>query len=117
MSLRISNPLAALALLAGCGAPASPPPPGDDIDCAIGAGAEFAPVCTLELVAGTDAVVVHHPDGGFRRLRRDSATGLIAPSDGAESLRIEPSGKDVLQFTIGADRYHIPRAMLAPPAP
>lgn len=114
MSMRISSAAGLLALLAGCGAE-SPPPPGDDIACAIGAGAEFSPVCTLELVAGSEAVVLHHPDGGFRRLRFDPATGLLAPGDGAEPLLIEQAEGDTLQFAIGADRYRIPRALLQPP--
>ncbi len=95
--------------LAACG-PESPPPPGETFDCAIGADAEFAAVCTLE--RAEDAFVLHHPDGGFRRLNRDPATGTLTPRDGAEVL--VPAGDS---FTIGADRYRIPPALLAPPRP
>jgi hypothetical protein len=106
-----------LALLAACGGAESPPPPGDEIDCAIGAGADFAPVCTLEQVAGTGQIVLHHPDGGFRRLTRDPATGALAPLDGADPLVGEADDPQALQFAIGPDRYRIPRALLEPPAP
>lgn len=105
MCLRISSGALLLAL-AACGAQ-SPPSPGDAIECAIGAGAALSPVCTLEQVAGTQDIVIHHPDGGFRRLTRDAATGALAPLDGAEPL-VPQSGDDgSLQFAIGADRYSI----------
>jgi hypothetical protein len=113
MCLRISSTLAALAVLTGCGAAESPPPPGDEVECAIGAGAALSPVCTLEL-AGND-VILHHPDGGFRRLTRDPATGALAPRDGAEVLVPEQGGAGAEAFAIGADRYLIPRTLLDPP--
>jgi len=114
--LRTSSALAALAVLAGCGS-ASPPPPGEAIDCAIGAGAALSPVCTLEQVAGTGEVILHHPDGGFRRLIRDPASGALTPRDGAEPLVPAPAAAGALEFAVGADRYRIPQALLAPPVP
>ncbi|MFN4019287.1 MAG: hypothetical protein ACK4IC_02085 [Erythrobacter sp.] len=90
----------------------SPPPPGDDIACAIGAGADFSPVCTLEKAAGTSQIVLHHPDGGFRRLVRDPATGALATRDGADPLVQEARTQDAVQFAIGADRYRIPLPLL-----
>lgn len=116
MSLRISSALVLLPLLAGC-AEESPPPPGDVVECAIGAGAELSPVCTLEQVAGSAELVLHHPDGGFRRLTRDPATGMLAPLDGADPLVPEPGDSEVEQFAVGADRYRIARNLLAPAVP
>jgi hypothetical protein len=116
MCLRISSALAGLLGLAGCAAE-SPPPPGDKIDCAIGAGADFAPLCTLERVPGSDEIVLHHPDGGFRRLIRDPASGALAPGDGAEPLVRAPQTGAIAAFAIGADRYRVPLALLDPPAP
>jgi hypothetical protein len=115
MCLRISSACGLLVLLAACGSE-SPPPPGDEIDCAIGAGADFSPVCTLETVAGGEQIILHHPDGGFRRLARDPASATLAPLDGAEPLVPEKSGEGVMQFAVAADRYRIPLAMLRPPA-
>lgn len=116
MSLRISSALASLALLAGCGGAESPPPPGDDTECAIGTGAAFASVCKLERVAGAQQIIIHHPDGGFRRLTFDPSTGTLAPLDGAEPVVLE-QGQGVIQFAIGSDRYRIPREPLATPTP
>lgn len=117
MSLRTSSALAAFVLVAACSGAESPPPPGDAVDCAIGAGAEFSSVCTLERVAGTQQIVLHHPDGGFRRLTRDPATGALAPLDGAEPLMSAADAPESLQFAIGQDRYRIARTLLEPPAP
>ena len=94
----------------------SPPPPGAEIDCAIGAGADFSPVCTLEQATGGE-IVIHHPDGGFRRFVRVAETGALVPLDGAEPLVPEPGVADEGSFAVGADRYRIPPALLTPPAP
>ena len=116
MCLRISSALASLGLLAAC-AGESPPPPGETIECAIGAGAELSPVCTLERVAGTQALVLHHPDGGFRRLARDPATNTLTPLDGAEPLVAQPSDGNAIAFAIGADSYRVPLELLKPGTP
>lgn len=114
MFLRIFSTLVLLVMVAGCGTEPSPPPPGDTVDCAIGAGAELSPVCTLEEVAGTSEIVIHHPDGGFRRLLRDPQTGDLAPLDGADPLVIEQGTG--LQFSVGTDRYSIAPELLTPAA-
>lgn len=106
MSLRTSSALAIFALLAACGAAESPPSPGEAIECAIGEGAEFASACKLERVAGTTEVILHHPDGGFRRITFDPATGALAPLDGAEPIKVE-KGEGGIQFAIGPDRYRL----------
>ncbi len=94
----------------------SPPPPGSQVDCAIGAGAGFSPVCTLEQ-ASEGEIVIHHPDGGFRRFARMEDSGGLVPLDGAEPLVPEPGVADAGSFAVGADRYRIPQALLTPPAP
>lgn len=107
MCSRISS--AGLALVvAACGA-ASPAPEGDHVDCAIGGVADLAPVCTLERAG--EAIVIHHPDGSFRRFAR-AADGALTPSDGAEAL--VPAGDT---FAVGRDRYRIPPALIASPVP
>ncbi len=117
MSLRISSALGLFALLAACGAEESPPPPGDTLECALGAGAALSPVCTLEVVAGGAEIILHHPDGGFRRLARDPASNTLTPRDGADPLMIEADDTDALTIAIGADRYRIARRFVAAPRP
>jgi hypothetical protein len=123
MSLRISSALGLLVALAACGAESSPPPPGTPdsadqpgsaVDCAIGGVADLSPVCTLELIAGTQEIVIHHPDGGFRRFTRDPATGDLAPFDGAEPLVPQAGEGGATRFAVGPDRYSIPAELLAP---
>jgi hypothetical protein len=114
MCLRISSALGTLVLLAACSSQ-SPPPPGDEVECAIGSGADFSAVCTLERVSGTPMIILHHPDGGFRRLTFDPASGTLAAMDGADPVVLE-AGEGVLQFAVGADRYRIPREPAPPPA-
>lgn len=117
MSLRISSTLPLALVLAGCGAEqTSPPPSGDTVECAIGAGAELSAVCTLERVAASGEIIIHHPDGGFRRLGRDAQSGALIPLDGAELLVPEDAGVDLLAFAVGTDRYRIPGTLLEPPA-
>jgi hypothetical protein len=115
MCLRTSSTLGGLALLAACGAK-SPAPAGERVECAIGQGADFAADCTLERVEGSQEIVIHNPDGGFRRLRFDAATGSLTPLDGAEPLVLEQV-QGMLQFAVGADRYRIERESAASPAP
>jgi len=115
MCLRISSVSPVLLLLAGCGAE-SPPPEGDTIACAIGEDAAFADVCTLERGAGGSEVIIHHPDGGFRRLTIDPANGAPAALDGADALVLE-QGEGVWQFAIGPDRYRLPRQPGPAPTP
>ncbi len=125
MCLRTSSAfilLAAAAGLAGCGgeggsapspnASASASPSGAVMTCAIGAGAALSPGCFVEKVASSNEIILYHPDGGFRRLTRDPANGTLSTRDGAEPLVLETSPQDVVQFTIGADRYRIPLALL-----
>lgn len=114
MSLRISSLLALLAALAACGGEVSPPPPGDSVGCAIGAGVEMSAVCTLERVDEGDEIVIHHPDGGFRRFVRDPANGALAPLDGAEPLVMTEGEGGALQFAVGEDRYSVPPELLDP---
>lgn len=114
MFSRTFSALAASSLLAACGGE-SPPPPGETVECALGAGAALSDVCTLEVVSGGAEIVIHHPDGGFRRLARDLATGTLTPRDGADPLVQEAGADSALAFAIGADRYRIPLRLLAPP--
>lgn len=105
MNLRIAL-VASLALTIGaCSANQTPEPEGDIIACAIGAGAEFAEVCTLEKVSNGE-FVVHHPDGGFRRFT--SRDGIIS-HDGADEGSSPQSGEEgIVEIKVDGDSYRLP---------
>lgn len=97
----------ALVLLAGCGRPAGDPEPEMRvIDCALHGRETFAPDCRVE--QSGKLLVVHHADGGFRRLEKvDDGRGVIA-ADGIEPAHVAwiPDGR--LEVTLGQDRYRFP---------
>lgn len=117
MFLRISSAIALAAALSACG-PESVPPEGDTIACAIGSGADFAEVCTLERADEDGSTfLIHGPDGSFRRLLIDPATGDFGAEDGADSLEIVTQDGEMAEFTIAGDRYRIPHSLVRQPQP
>ncbi|MXO72339.1 hypothetical protein [Alteraurantiacibacter buctensis] len=112
-----SRPLIA-ALLAGLAAACSggegaPVPEGSNVACAVAGAADFVDECVVEQVheGGGDVFVIHHTDGGFRRLVVLPSGGLIA-ADGADQAVVSEE-QGLLAVTLGQDRYRIPRALLA----
>lgn len=100
------------ATLGGCGGEVSSEPEGERIDCAIGEGADFARECIFERISESE-FVVHHPDGGFRRLNWISSEEGFALLDGAEEIRQEMSGDNAV-ITLDGARYSIPNSALGP---
>ena len=97
--------LVALVALAGCGqAPQGEPPPGETIACALDGATEFADTCTLE--RSGPQLVVHRPDGGFRRFMVEGKG--VQPLDGADAATIAPLASGGLEIAIAGDRYRIP---------
>lgn len=100
------------ATLAACSSeqpPESPAAGEETIACAVGGSAQLRKVCTVERSRqdGALTLVVHHPDGGFRRFDvRKDGTGL-APSDGADEAVTRLSGNS-LSVTVGPDSYVFP---------
>jgi hypothetical protein len=113
--MRISDAAWLLLCLAGCSAGApSATAAGDVIDCAIHGAAEFAHDCAVERREedGVSLLIVHHPDGGFRRFRLvDDGAGLAA-ADGAEAVAIARTGERI-DASIDGDRYRLPAIMLS----
>lgn len=105
MSTRISS-LGLLLLLAGCGAGSAPPPAaqpsGETVACGP-VGETLLPVCTVE--RGEEGLLIlHHPDGGFRRLRVQG--NGIAAADGADVASVTRSA-DATEVTVGGMRYRL----------
>ena len=130
MTMRISEPAFAGVLLgvvglAGCHARSADPvaASGDDgrIACKPVGAADFAPVCAVERTAAADGLilVLHHPDGAFRRLLvTKDGRGVIA-ADGAERAVVTVAGDHQIEVALGGDRYRLPATVkgAAPGAP
>jgi len=103
MSTRISS-LALMLCVAGCGAdPASQPAAqaGETVACGP-VGETLLPVCTVE--RDGSLLILHHPDGGFRRLAVQG--NVLTAADGAELARVtHPAG--ATEVTIGGMRYRV----------
>jgi hypothetical protein len=101
--------LAALLFLpAACGGP--PAAKAEErIECAVDGAAGFERTCIVERTAGRDILLtIRSPDGSFRRLvvTRDGR-GVMA-ADGAEPAAVAIVGKDLIEVSIGGDRYRLP---------
>ena len=101
-----------LLLLSACGRDDGPPKvaQGDEhVDCALAGAAQFAPACAVDrsTVDGRQVLVIHQPDGGFRRFSvLPDGTGL-AVTDGAKAAQVAIAGS-TLEVAIDGNRYRIP---------
>lgn len=81
----------------------------DLISCAIGSATEFTRNCRVERAVdnGVLTLVVHHEDGGFRRLTvMEDGSGVTAV-DGADQATIAVFDGEI-EVAIGEDRYLLP---------
>ncbi|MCJ2186041.1 hypothetical protein [Novosphingobium beihaiensis] len=105
-------------LLAACSSSSEPPPvaAGDEhIACAVGGSAKLADVCAVERSEknGKLTLIVHHPDGAFRRFDVMTDGSGLTVADGAEPAQTKlVDGK--LDVTVGPDRYVFPVTTKAP---
>ncbi len=105
-----------LLLLAGCGRPAGDPEPEmRTIDCALSGSTAFAPQCRVEQVG--NVLVVHRPDGGFRRLRKVSDGRGVIAADGIEAAHVSWIADGRLEVALAQDRYRFPAAVKPDDAP
>ncbi len=119
-----SGVLALALLLAGCGSGGQPDKPSaDQISCALAGSTDFNAKCGVDRVErnGMLLLVVHHPDGGFRRFEVLKDGRGLAVSDGANAGVATIRG-EFLEMQVGQDRYRFPfrikaGAQSAPAAP
>lgn len=105
----MSRASAALVLiLAGCGQ-SEAPAKGEAITCALNGTVAFVADCRAERVSleGRQGFIVHHPDGGFRRLLLSADGQSVEAADGADAAQSALKG-DRFEVIVGADRYVIP---------
>ncbi|MEL6485657.1 MAG: hypothetical protein AAFQ13_00740 [Pseudomonadota bacterium] len=116
MFMRISSCLAGIAALAAC-APESGAPEGVRIECALAPDAAFNSQCLLE-DSGSGALIIHHPDDTFQRVRYNAATNALMSADGAQLLVLDPDpSAGMVEFSIGTARYRIERRVFIAPIP
>lgn len=99
---------ALLPLLSACG---DPPAKADDrIECAVDGAAEFARICTIERLSDRSGLVltIRSPSGSFRRLAATSDGRGVMAADGAEEAAVRVIGEDLIEVSIGSDRYRLP---------
>lgn len=97
-------------LLAACGRPPGDPEPDMRvIDCALGDAADFSASCKVEQAG--QVLVVHHPDGGFRRLQKVADGRGVIAADGVEPAHVAWIADGRLEVTVGHDRYRFPATM------
>jgi hypothetical protein len=91
--------------LSACPERHEPPPahPSQQVACALGEGADFAPVCTLEQAG--DLWVLTRPDGGFVRVKRTAAGAVTIDGFPRAGTRRGTGG---LELATGHDRYRLP---------
>ena len=99
-------------LLGGEDRPTHHPPaprPQERIECAVDGAAAFARVCTVERSAGPEVLfTLRAPRGSFRRLAATSDGRGVMAADGAEEAMVRIIGKDMIEVSIGGDRYRLP---------
>ncbi len=89
--------------------PALPVAPPKTI-CAVDGAREFTAVCDREMIKGDKApmLTLRNPSGGFRRLIvTTDGRGVIA-ADGSESAVVTTIGTNMIEVSIGGDRYRLP---------
>ncbi len=113
MFMRIFSGLALALALAGCGSAADPAKADDEeIACAVGGSAKFDGACMVEhsRQGDMDFLVVHHPDGGFRRFEVRKDGGGLKAADGADVATSRLDGA-MLEVSVGDDQYRFPVAV------
>lgn len=99
---------ALLPLLAACGGPPAARVV-DRIECAVDGAAAFERVCTMERIAGREILfTLRSPSGSFRRLAATEDGRGVMAADGAEAANVTVIGKDLIEVSIGSDRYRLP---------
>ncbi len=102
--------LALVVLLAACGSGGTPDKPSaDQIACALAGSADFSAQCGVDRVErnGTLFLVVHHPNGGFRRFEVLKDGRGLSVADGAHPGVVTIEG-NFLEIRVGRDRYRFP---------
>lgn len=98
-------------LLAGCTADPAEAPVDEAslIACAVNGASELTRNCSVErsAAAGVLTLVIHHADGGFRRLTVMTDGSSVITADGADPAQIRVFDGEI-EVAVGQDRYMLP---------
>jgi hypothetical protein len=80
------------------------------VPCALAGAPSFQSVCTVERTVSGDglALVMHHPDGGFRRLIVTTDGRGVVTADGADQATVTVVDPSTIEVAVGRDRYRLP---------
>jgi len=80
------------------------------IPCAVDGSEEFTTACTIDRATTQDGLIltVHHPAGGFHRLRVTTDGRGVVAADGARQARVTIIDKDAIEVAIEDARYRLP---------
>ncbi|MCF8707380.1 hypothetical protein [Rhizorhapis sp. SPR117] len=121
MSMRIFSVAVLMLAIAACNSSNDVPEATADVDgklfCAVGGASEMTQSCLLERVDGPEGalLVMHHPDGGFRRFRIVRDGRGVIPADGAQQVRLSIAAENMIDVDVDGDRYRFP-ATIGPKA-
>lgn len=80
------------------------------VPCALAGATSFQGICTVERSVSGDglALVMHHPDGGFRRLLVTTDGRGVVTADGADQATVTVVDPSTIEVAVGRDRYRLP---------
>ena len=80
------------------------------IECALEGSKLFDRTCTVEEMSGENGatLVVGRANVGYRRLQITTDGRGVVSADGAEPAKVSIVGDNVIEVTIGHDRYRLP---------
>lgn len=87
------------------------------VECALAGSAQFEDACTADRIsgAGSQILVLRHPDGGFRRFNILTDGRGLEPADGFDETRITILDNGMIEVSSGDDKYRLP-AQIKPAA-
>jgi hypothetical protein len=89
------------------------------VSCALAGAAAFSSDCTIEKLVSGDglALIIHHPDGGFRRLIVTTDGRGVITADGAQAALVSIVDPATIEVTVDKDRYRLPATVKGQPLP
>ena len=80
------------------------------IECALEGAKLFDRTCTVEEMSGDDGTVliVGRSNVGYRRLQITTDGRGVVSADGAEPAKVTIAGDNMIEVTVGHDRYRLP---------